>query len=49
MKALSIIEKTQEYLDYVKEHILNVEKAFKVVEEKCSDMRFIYDDFFIII
>ena len=46
MKALAQIEKTREYLDYLEEHILNVEKAWKEVKEKCKDMRFIYDDLF---
>lgn len=46
MKALDYISKTKEYLDYVERHILNVEKAWKIIKEKCKDMRFIYDDFF---
>lgn len=39
-----VIAKTREYLDYIEEHYDNVQKAFKVVEEKCSDMWFIMDD-----
>ena len=40
------IRKTREYLDYLEEHYNNVQKAFKLVAEKCKDMRFIYDDFY---
>ena len=45
MKALEHIKKIQEYLDYVKTHILNIERAWEEVKEKCKDMRFIYDDY----
>lgn len=45
MKALKYIKKTREYLDYLEEHIKNVEKAWNVLKGKCTDMRFIYDDF----
>lgn len=44
--TLEIIEKTQEYLDYVKEHVLNVRKAWEDVKVKCKDMRFMLDDFY---
>jgi hypothetical protein len=46
MKALKAIQKTREYLDYLEEHILNVKRAWLELQEKCSDMRFIYSDFF---
>lgn len=46
MKTIEYIKKTREYLDYLERHIKNVEKAFKLVKDKCSDMRFIYDDVF---
>ena len=46
MKTLDIIQKTREYLDYLEEHIVNVEKAWKEMQVKCKDMRFIYDDFY---
>jgi hypothetical protein len=39
------IRKTREYLDYLKEHYNNVQKAWKELQEKCKDMKFIYDDF----
>jgi len=45
MKALELIMTTRAYLDYVEEHLNNVWKAFKEVEEKCKGMRFIWDDF----
>jgi hypothetical protein len=44
--TLELIEKTQEYLDYVKEHVLNVKKAWTELQVKCSDMRFMWDDFY---
>ena len=44
--TIEVIEKTQEYLDYIKEHVLNVRKAWIEVKEKCKDMRFMWDDFY---
>ena len=44
--TLEIIEKTQEYLDCVKEHVSNVRKAWADVKDKCKDMRFMWDDFY---
>lgn len=38
MKALVTIAKTREYLDYLEEHVSNVEKAWKEVIAKCKDM-----------
>lgn len=35
MKALEYIEQTRSYLDYLEEHILNVQKAWKLLQEKC--------------
>ena len=47
MAALIIdqIKKTREYLYYLEDHVLNVEKAWRLLQEKCKDMRFIYDDY----
>ena len=45
MKALKIIKQTRNYLDYLEEHLLNVEKAWNELGFKCKDMDFIYDDF----
>lgn len=39
------IQKFREYLDYVERHYDNVQKAWKVLQEQCGDMRFIYDDY----
>lgn len=38
MKACLYIGKIQEYLDYVTEHISNIEKAFNIVTDACKDM-----------
>ncbi len=46
MKILEQIRKTREYLDYIEEHVLNVRKAWNELQQKCKDMRFIYDDFY---
>lgn len=43
--TLLTISKTREYLDYVERHILNVQKAWGVVQDKCKDMNIIYDDY----
>lgn len=43
--VLVVIEKTREYLDYIEGHILNINKAWAVIQNNCSDMRFIYDDY----
>lgn len=45
MQALESIQKTREYLDYIEEHILNVEKAWKILQQKCKSMRFVWDDY----
>lgn len=45
MIALDKIQKTREYLDYLERHILNIEKAWKEVQEKCEDMKFVWDDY----
>ena len=45
IKGLDRINKTQEYLNYLQNHLLNIQKAFYLVEEKCHDLFFIYDDF----
>lgn len=38
------IAKFREYLDYVERHYDNVQKAWKVIQEKCKDMSFIRDE-----
>lgn len=39
-----LINKTREYLDYIEEHINNVDRAFVVVAEKCKDLPSIASD-----
>jgi hypothetical protein len=41
------IQKFREYLDYIEEHYNNVQKAWKLINDKCKrkGFRFIYDDF----
>lgn len=41
---LEKIQKFREYLDYVEEHYNNVQKAWKLMQEKCKNMNFVYDD-----
>ena len=38
------IKKFREYLDYIERHYNNVQKAWKLIQEKCKDFHFIYDD-----
>ncbi|MGB3222501.1 MAG: DUF5662 family protein [Desulforhopalus sp.] len=45
MKIFEQIQKTREYLNYIENHVLNVQKAWTEITHKCKDMRFIYDDF----
>lgn len=45
MKALEYIGRTREYLNYLEEHITNVQRAFEEVKGKCKDLRVIYDDY----
>ena len=45
MSTMEYIAKTQEYLNYLKRHIENVNKAWVVLQDKCKDLRFIYDDY----
>jgi len=45
MKGLDYIERLRNYLDYLEEHLNNVQKAWQEVQKKCADKHFIYDDF----
>jgi len=38
------IQKFREYLNYIEEHYTNVQRAWKLLQEKCKSMNFIYDD-----
>lgn len=44
---LEKINKFREYLDYVERHYNNVQKAWKLINDKCKGkgFRFLYDDF----
>ena len=44
MKTLELIAKTREYLDYIEEHVLNVQKAFEIANDKWKNDSIIYDD-----
>lgn len=46
MKTLDEINKTREYLDYIEDHIKNVNKAWKLIQEKCKDMSIVVDDYY---
>lgn len=46
MKGFEYINKTREYLDYIEDHLKNVQKSWDEIKIKCKDMRFMYDDFF---
>ena len=45
MEGLKYIENIRAYCDYIEAHLLNVQKAWEIVQEKCKDMNIIYDDF----
>lgn len=45
MEAFNLINRTRAYLDYLEEHILNVQRAWLELQESCKCMRFIYDDY----
>jgi hypothetical protein len=38
------IKKFRDYLDYIEEHYNNVQTAWKLIQDKCKNMHFIYDD-----
>lgn len=44
MKIFEQIQKTREYLNYIEEHVKNVQKAWTEIQEKCNDMFFIQND-----
>jgi hypothetical protein len=45
IKTLDVIAQTRAYLDYVEEHVLNVQKAWEVFKVKCNDECGLWDDF----
>lgn len=44
MIGLHHIHKIRKYCDYVENHLLNVESAWKILQEKCGDLHPFYDD-----
>lgn len=44
MKTQELIDRTREYLDYIENHVKNVQKAWKELQRKCSDMDFMTDE-----
>lgn len=44
-EGLSRIAKIREQCDYLEEHFKNIAWAWKVLQEKCKDMQFIWDDY----
>lgn len=44
MEAYETINKSREYLDYIEEHIKNVQKAFIQILAACRDMEFMKED-----
>lgn len=47
MSVLDKVKKTREYVDYIEEHIINVQRCWKELQEKCIGGGFIWlsDDF----
>lgn len=41
---LDALNKIKAYCDYLEEHYMNVQKAWKIVESTCADLNFIADD-----
>lgn len=46
MDGLKHIAKIREYCDYIEEHLKNVSEAWREIQEKCTDMRVVWDDFY---
>lgn len=45
MKGKAITQKIREYTHYIDRHLDNIATSWQVLQKKCKDMRFIYDDF----
>ena len=45
MKGQDYIDKTREYLNYLEEHLKNVQFAFTELSNACQDMAWVTDDF----
>ena len=44
MNTLGIIKKTRDYLDYVEEHVKNVQEAWRIIQVHCKDLSFITNE-----
>lgn len=45
MRGFKYIEAIRAYCDYIERHLRNVESSWKLLQERCKDMRFVYDDY----
>lgn len=45
MKGQEIIDRTRDYLDYLEEHLENVQKAFVEITDACNGMWWVSDDY----
>ena len=45
MNGLCNIKKIREYCDYLEQHLMNVKGSWHRLQEPCSHMRFVYDDY----
>lgn len=45
MEGLEHIHKIRMYCEYIEDHLLNVARSWKVLQEACKDMNVIYDDY----
>ncbi len=46
MKGLEYIQATRDYVDYLERHLINVSASWDKLQQRCSDMRVVYDDFY---
>lgn len=44
MEGLKHTAKIREYCDYIDEHLINVSRAWEILQDACKDMNVIYDD-----
>lgn len=45
MKGQDYIDKSRQYLDYLEEHLKNVQRAFAEVSDACDGMQWVGDDY----
>lgn len=45
MKGQDYIDKSRQYLDYLEEHLKNVQRAFTEVSDACDGMQWVGDDY----